>query len=305
MGLVMKAHNPVECSRKKDNRVWSLYNDSLVKRMEELLDLNSLKHAMKDLREQNRGKNGRPFIVPDGVIEIFARIRAVFNASFRTLESLLRIMGDILGIPGISYTSIFRRIRKIRVPEILNPSVSIAVDSTGFKTTIRGDWLSDKWGRKRRGWIKLHASVDTESVAAQKIVITTEHMHDAPVFPHLVTGNEDKVFADKAYDSRKIFNMLGRNGTDAIIPLRKNFRTIARGSPLRHITARQIRNLGEDEWKRIHGYGKRWIAEIYFSGLKRVMGEVIKARKPEYISQEVGMKVLYYNVMRQNTRAYA
>ncbi len=172
MGLVMKAHNPVECSRKKDNRVWSLYNDSLVKRMEELLDLNSLKHAMKDLREQNRGKNGRPFTVPDGVIEIFARIRAVFNASFRMLESLLRIIGDILGIPGISYTSIFRRIRKISVPEILNPSVSIAVDSTGFKTTIRGDWLLDKWGKKRRGWIKLHASLSTESVAAQKIITT-------------------------------------------------------------------------------------------------------------------------------------
>ncbi len=96
MGLVMKAHNLVDFSRKKDNRAWCLYNDSLVKRMEELLDLNSLKHAMKDLREQNRGKNGRPFIVPDGVIEIFARIRAVFNASFRTLESLLGIIGDII-----------------------------------------------------------------------------------------------------------------------------------------------------------------------------------------------------------------
>jgi hypothetical protein len=51
------------------------------------------------------------------------------------------------------------------------------------------------------------------------------------------------------------------------------------GSPLRHGTARLIRKIGEDEWKRIHNYGRRWIVEIYFSGLKRVMGEIIKNRK--------------------------
>ena len=61
-----------------------------------------------------------------------------------------------------------------------------------------------------------------------------------------------------------------QNDTDVIV-LRKNFRTTPRGSPLRHKTARQIRNIGDDEWKRIHNYGRRWIVEIYFSGLKRVI----------------------------------
>ena len=79
---------------------------------------------------------------------------------------------------------------------------------------------------------------------------------------------------------------------------------MARGSPLRHRTARQIRNIGEDEWKRSHNYVRRWIVEIYFSDLKRVMGEVIKARKLEYVIQEIGLKVLYYNYLRSDTRAY-
>ena len=98
---------------------------------------------------------------------------------------------------------------------------------------------------RKKGWIKLHASVDINHVQAQKIAITSAHKHDAQILPLLVTGKEDQVFADKAYDSRKIFNLLDAKGTNAIIPLRKNFRTTARGSPLRHITARQIRNLGE------------------------------------------------------------
>ena len=48
--------------------------------------------------------------------------------------------------------------------------------------------------------------------------------------------------------------------------------------------------MGEEEWKRIHNYGRRWIVEIYFSDLKRVMGEVIKARKLECVKQEIGLK---------------
>ncbi len=157
---------------------------------------------------------------------------------------------------------------------------------------------------RKKGWIKLHASVGINHVNAQKIAITSAHMHDSQILPLLVTGKEDQVFADKAYDSRKIFNLLDANGTDAIIPLRKNFRTTTRGSPLRHRIARQIRNLGEEQWKENNNYGRRWIVEIYFSGLKRVMGEVIKARKLECVIQEIRLKVLYYNYLRNDTSAY-
>jgi hypothetical protein len=34
------------------------------------------------------------------------------------------------------------------------------------------------------------------------------------------------------------------------------------------------------------------------------MGEIIKARRPEYIAQEIAMKVHYYNIMRSMTEAY-
>ncbi len=157
---------------------------------------------------------------------------------------------------------------------------------------------------RKKGWIKLHPSVDINHVNAQKIAITSAHMHDSQILPLLVTGKEDQVFADKAYDSRTTFNLLDSNGTNAIIPLRKNFRTTVRRPPLRHRTARLILKIREEEWKRIHDYGRRWIVEIYFSGLKRVMGEVIKAGKLECVIQEIGLKVLYYNYLRSDTRAY-
>ena len=46
------------------------------------------------------------------------------------------------------------------------------------------------------------------------------------------------------------------------------------------------------------------MVEIYFSGLKRTMGEVIKANRPDYIVQEIALKVQYYNIMRGMTHAY-
>ena len=106
------------------------------------------------LKQLHSYEVGRPFRLPDSIVEIFARIRSVFNAPFRILESLLRKISDLLGISKITYSAIYLRIRKIKVPEICKPSASVAIDLTGFKTTIRGDSL-DKWGKK----IKLSKSV--------------------------------------------------------------------------------------------------------------------------------------------------
>jgi hypothetical protein len=48
-------------------------------------------------------------------------------------------------------------------------------------------------------------------------------------------------------------------------------------------------------------YGKRWLIEIFFSGLKRVVGEIIRAKKDEYKIQEVIFKKYSYFVMRNYT----
>lgn len=57
--------------------------------------------------------------------------------------------------------------------------------------------------------------------------------------------------------------------------MRKNSSTLSRGSPYRAGIAREIIRTSESEWKNNNNYGRRWIVEIYFSGLKRVMGEII------------------------------
>ena len=86
------------------------------------MDFCAIENIKKDLAKQNRNKVGRHFTLPDSIVEIFARIRSLFNAPFRVLESLLRKISDLLGIPKITYSAIYLRIRKIKVPEICSPS---------------------------------------------------------------------------------------------------------------------------------------------------------------------------------------
>ena len=66
--------NPKSCKTKKDNRVWPLYNESLVNRMENLLDLRVIENIKEDLARQNRNKVGRPFRLPAGIVKIFVRL---------------------------------------------------------------------------------------------------------------------------------------------------------------------------------------------------------------------------------------
>jgi transposase len=288
------------------NRRFDKYNRSLVNRIEDLMDPSFLMNWRSLLEENNRGKRGHPYKTPNAFITFLAKLRAVYNVPFRSLEGIARIFARITGIAAVSYTSIFRRIRKIK-PTIHDPplkSVECAIDSTGFKITIRGDYLGSKWRRKRRGWYKLHAVISINDVSVLSFTITDEHVHDAKEGRKILEnlrGKVKRIFGDKGYDSKSIYNIFGE---DAIIPPRNNASSKSRGSPARARIVRQIKKTSESEWKKSVGYGKRWNVEIYFSGLKRTMGEVIKANRLDYIAQEIALKVQYYNILRGMTYAY-
>jgi hypothetical protein len=52
--------------------------------------------------------------------------------------------------------------------------------------------------------------------------------------------------------------------------------------------------MGYERWKQLKDTGRRWIAEIVFSSLKRVLGENLLSKfKAQKI--EAGLKVMLYN----------
>ena len=233
------------------DRRFDRYNRSLVNRIEDLMDPSFLMDWKALLKENNEGKRGHPYRTPTAFITFLAKLRAMYGVPFRSLESIARIFSRITGIRSVCYTSIFRRIRKI-VPAISDSHgipVDCAVDSTGFKITIRGDYLGTKWKKPRKGWSKLHAVISIHNVSVLSFAITDEHVHDAKAGKELLKSVKERIkriFADMGYDSRAIFNKFGEN--TVILP-RKNTSSKNRRSPSRSKIVRQVKRTLEKEWK--------------------------------------------------------
>ena len=105
----------------------------------------------------------------------------------------------------------------------------------------------------------------------------------------------DKAYADKAHDNRLSFNLLDNLNIESAIQIRKNASTKAKGCPLRRDEVLLIRELGYERWKQLKDAGRRWIVEIVFSSLKRVLGEDLLSKKFKAQKVEAGLKVMLYN----------
>ena len=60
-----------------------------------------------------------------------------------------------------------------------NSGVLAAIDSSGFKITLRADYLGRKWHRIRNGSVKLHTVINIKNFEIMDYSITDEHVNDA------------------------------------------------------------------------------------------------------------------------------
>lgn len=76
----------------------------------------------------------------------------------------------------------------------------------------------------KKGYLKIHFTVDTKTKQIVSMCITSEKVHDGKVLRRLVKGamRSVRVLADGAYDLRENFNFLFRNGIKPVIRVRSN-----------------------------------------------------------------------------------
>lgn len=82
----------------------------------------------------------------------------------------------VISYPKVpDYTAIYKRVNRLDIkvdPQVGN-DVTIAVDSTGIKVANRGEWMRDKW-KRRRGFLKMHVGVDVISNKIVSLKVTDE-----------------------------------------------------------------------------------------------------------------------------------
>ena len=199
------------------------------------------------------------------------------------MQGIVRGLSEYVRIEELHFTHIRRRILKIK-PSVgsLNfqddDPITLIVDASGLTISKKGDYIEDKWKREKKEFVKLHISIDEKSKKVVSFRITKGNVHDTKKFGPLVKEaaskyDIDKVYGDKAYDNRNNFNILDKINAEPAIKIRKNASTKSKGCPLRRDEVLLLRKLGYDGWKDLKDAGRRWMAEIVFSAIKRVFGE--------------------------------
>ena len=288
------------------NKSWHDYDESLIERGRILMDIGFLRSWNKEIKKMNKGKVGAPFEYSHSYLHFLAFLKIGFKIAYRTVQGIIRGLADYLKIEEIHFTQLRRRMLKIKSSISNNldftdeEPITLIVDASGLTISKKGDYIEEKWIREKKEFIKLHIAVDEESKKIVSFRITKGNVHDTKKFSQLVKESArkydiDKVYGDKAYDNRKNFNILDDINAEPAISIRKNASTRSKGCPLRKDEVLLIKKLRYDGWKQLKDTGRRWIAEIVFSSLKRVLGEDLLSKKFKAQKVEAGLKVMLYN----------
>ena len=289
------------------NKSWHDYNESLIERGRVLIDVSFLKSSNKEIKKMNIGKVGAPFQYSDSYVRFLAFLKIGFKIPYRMVQGIVRGLAEYVKIvEEIHFTHIRKRMIGIK-PSIENDNdndneepITLVVDASGLTVSKKGDYIEEKWIRKKKEFIKLHIAADAKSKKVVSFRITRGNVHDAKKFCPLVREsskkyNIDKVYADKAQDNRRNFNLLERLDVEPVIAIRNNASTRERRCTLRREEILLIKKLGYQRWKQMKDAGRRWIAEIVFSSIKRVLGEDLFSKKFSTQKVEAGLKIMLYN----------
>ena len=142
------------------NKSWHDYNESLIERGRVLIDVSFLKSSNKEIKKMNIGKVGAPFQYSDSYVRFLAFLKIGFKISYRMVQGIVRGLAEYVKIvEEIHFTHIRRRMIKIK-PSIGNDSdtkepITLVVDASGLTVSKKGDYIEEKWIRKKKEFINL------------------------------------------------------------------------------------------------------------------------------------------------------
>ena len=143
-----------------------------------------------DVRRANEGKVGAPYQYAETLVMMAAALRSALGVRYRQLEGMV---GGMIGESNTPvFSQLYKRISRLDADINRDPSgvvtVSdkkrsriLALDASGLKQHNRGEWMRAKW-RVRRGFVKMHILVDTETKKILALEVTDDSVGDSAMF---------------------------------------------------------------------------------------------------------------------------
>jgi len=295
----------------KDADYWKKYNQARTseKRMFYML-VDDLLNVIPEVPSGN----GRPPIPLRDLI--FCAVLKVYNNfSGRRIASDLNFaarMGFVKRVPHFNTLLAFMNnkltqdILKYLITLSAMPLSSVekefAIDSSGFGTYQYERWMRFRYGdttkRGTRNYVKCHISVGRFSHIIAAVEVTYGNLSDHNQLPYLAQQTSanfqaEKYLCDKAYSSRKNFQIINSLNALPIIPFKKNATGTSKGCPIWHA---MYEYFSENKKGFKFFYRQRAQVESAFSMIKRNFGEFLKCKNFESQRNEVLLKSLCHNI---------
>jgi len=176
------------------------------------------------------------------------------------------------------------------------PAQPAAMDATGMALTTASDYFRTRKGGQVRKWVKISTLVLCGSLLPLGLVVELGAVNDKPHARVLLAqaqavAQPTHLYADAGYDSEALHALCREQwGVESVIKPVQRRADGQRGG--------RWRAQMSPEYLRAAGYGRRWAAESFFSGLKRTMGGALQARHPRQMVAEATFRVLAYVLRR-------
>lgn len=279
----------------------------------------------EEVRRINDRKVGRPFSYGNGLILAGFTLKCLLRFGYRQTEGVVRdICRKIEHFTIPNFRTIWYRITKLKQNEInfnIRPlkkgeKIEVAIDSSGIKKVNDGEYRT-KMYHKRKGWIKLHLSVNVDTGEVLTNTITTDRISDNSQFKKLlepIEKNISKLDGDGAYDTEANFDWLNERNITPGIPVMINSSTKCHGARRKQVREqlglpkhrgtwkkglgnRDRRKAMRDLWRKETKQGRRWRVEGTYSRYKGLYGEYVFSKKWDMVEKEIRAKLYGLNLI--------
>lgn len=242
-------------------------------------------------------------------------LRAYLNTTYRGVIEALAVSQELRGRLGLTdqlphFTTLQKFSERsqvaaiaqkiiVRIGELVAakyPAAAAAMDSTGLETSVASPYFRHRSGKACRQWVKISVIVLCGALIPLALVASSGPSNDRVQVPQLLAQAQSgtqpsRLYADAGYDAEWIHEHCREKwGVESVIKPNQQRADGQRSG--------RWRALMSSEYLKERQYGNRWAVESFFSGLKRTMGDCLRARKTNQMLSEATLKVLAYSLRR-------